>query len=205
MPYHSSWTPLFEKHNIDLNSLYITEVYPPIIQVYRVFEMPVDEIRVVLLGQDPYHGLGQAHGLSFSVPDGVTVPPSLRNIYNEVRLEFPERIHRFEGGSLEKWHSTEKIFLLNSSLTVVRGKPGTHMKEWEEFTDDVIRFISSHNSKCVFLLLGNFAKTKSKFILQKDKIVQGIHPSPMARGFVGSGVLKKVEKALGETVCWNNI
>ena len=205
MSHHESWNPLFEKHtNINLNELYVTEVYPLQNQVFKVFEMSVDEIRVVLLGQDPYHGPGQAHGLSFSVPDGITVPPSLRNIYKELRSEFPERVHEFEGGNLEVWHSREKIFLLNSSLTVVKGKPCTHMDAWIEFTDDVIRFIAEHNKKCVFLLLGNPAKLKSKFIPQKDKIVTGTHPSPMAHGFIGSGVFKKVEEALGESICWNN-
>tara|TARA_B100000073_G_scaffold314201_1_gene289191 strand:+ start:522 stop:1136 length:615 start_codon:yes stop_codon:yes gene_type:complete len=201
--YHESWKPFFEKNKVNLNILYVTEVYPPIHQIYRVFEMSVQDIRIVLLGQDPYHGPGQAHGLSFSVPYGVKVPPSLRQMYNEIKQEYPEREHIFEGGNLETWFTREKIFLLNSSLTVVRGKPGSHKNEWESFTDNAIKFIAENNKKCVFLLLGNFAKSKEKFISQKNKIVMGVHPSPLARGFIGSGIFKKVEEALGEDICWN--
>lgn len=200
-----SWDPLFDQHmNVDLTSLYVTEVYPKINDVFKVFEMPVQDIRIVLLGQDPYHGPNQAHGLSFSVTDGITTPPSLRNMYREILEEFPERNYVFKGGNLEKWHGREKIFLLNSALTVVRGKPGSHMDEWKQFTDKAIQYIAQNNTHCVFLLLGNYSKSKSKLIPQKNKIVQEVHPSPMAQGFVGSSVFKRVEAALGEEVCWSN-
>lgn len=200
---HSSWADLFSQYDFDLDELYRETVYPSRENIFQVFTMPVEEIRVVLLGQDPYHGPGQAHGLSFSVADGVAVPPSLRNIFKELCAEFPERGYSFKGGNLEPWFAREKIFLVNASLSVLPGKAGSHMKLWEEFTDDVIRYIDSRNKKCVFLLLGNFAKAKGALITRKAKIVVGIHPSPLAQGFLGSGVFKKVEAALGETIDWS--
>ena len=206
---HPCWIPLFQKHNIDLNTIYDENftVFPPIELVYRVFEMDVTDINILLLGQDPYHGPGQANGLSFSVSDGINIPPSLNNIFKELKLEFPERGYEFNSGNLERWYYEEKIFLLNSSLTVIQSVPSSHMKLWEKFTDDVIEFISENNKKCIFLLLGNFAKAKKVFILKnKDdmaRIVEETHPSPMARGFVGSNVFKRVEKALGREVNWS--
>ena len=201
---HESWKTLFDKYDIDIDEIYETgEVYPPKEFVFRVFEMDVKEIRVVCLGQDPYHGSNQAHGLSFSVPDGEKIPPSLKNIFKELILEFPERNYNFTSGNLEEWFKREKIFLLNSSLTVQQGKPGSHMKIWEDFTNEVIKFISEQNNKCVFLLLGNYAKSKSVFIKNNSKIVTEKHPSPLARGFIGSNVFKKVETVLGCQVNWS--
>ena len=100
---HASWQPLFDQWEIDLDSLYESTAYPPKELVFRVFEMPVQDIKIVLLGQDPYHGPGQAHGLSFSVPTGVATPPSLKNIYKELQLSFPERHYEFRNGDLTKW------------------------------------------------------------------------------------------------------
>ena len=202
---HNSWTKLFNKYDINLDQIYeIGEVYPPKELVFIVFQMDVKDIRVVLLGQDPYHGQNQAHGLSFSVPDSEKVPPSLKNIFKELKLEFPERNYDFSSGNLEKWFTREKIFLLNSSLTVQKGKAGSDMSIWEEFTDEVIKFISEQNDNCVFLLLGNYAKSKHVFIKNKSKIVTEVHPSPLARGFVGSNVFKRVESALGYEINWSN-
>lgn len=205
--YHPSWAPLFEEYEFDIDSLYPAEreIYPLREHLFRVFEMDVTEIRVLLLGQDPYHGPGQAHGLSFSVPSGVTVPPSLRNIYKELQDEYPDRNYTFRNGNLEQWFYREKIFLLNASLSVVRGKPGSMMDIWEDFTNDVIKFVSEHNNKCVFLLLGNFAKAKDAFISNKSRIIKGVHPSPMAaaHGFFGSGIFKQVEARLKETIDWS--
>lgn len=96
-----------------------------------------------------------------------------------------------------------KIFLLNSALTVIESKPSSHMKIWKNFTDDVINFISKHNKKCIFLLLWNFAQKKMEFIETKDNIICGIHPSPLARGFVGSNVFIEVEKKLNKTINWS--
>lgn len=206
--YHESWAPLFEKYDFeDIDEFYSSnaEIYPKKEHLFRVFEMDVREIKVLLLGQDPYHGPGQAHGLSFSVPDGVKIPPSLRNIYKELQLEFPERKYIFNSGNLENWFYREKIFLLNSSLSVIKGKPGSMMDIWEEFTNDIIKFISEQNDNCVFLLLGNFAKAKVSFIKNKERIIKGVHPSPMAasQGFFGSNLFKQVEEKLNQKINWS--
>jgi len=201
---HNSWNNLFNQYNINIDEFYeIGEVYPPKELVFRVFQMDVKDIRILLLGQDPYHGPNQANGLSFSVPDGEKIPPSLKNIYKELNLDFPERNYTFTSGNLEQWFKREKVFLLNSSLTVEKGKAGSHMKKWEVFTNDVIKFISEHNDNCVFLLLGNYAKSKQIFIKNKSKIVTEVHPSPLARGFIGSNVFKRVETVLQEEVNWS--
>lgn len=206
--YHKSWTPLFDKFNIDIDELYNDSeaVYPEKEHLLRVFEMDVREIKVLLLGQDPYHGPGQAHGLSFSVPEGVKIPPSLRNIYKELQSEFPERNYKFVSGNLEKWFYREKIFLLNASLSVIKGKPGSQMKIWEDFTNNIIKFVSEQNKSCIFLLLGNFAKAKECFIFDKERIIKGVHPSPMAahKGFFGSSIFKKVEELLEANIDWSN-
>ena len=201
---HESWKTLFDKYDIDIDEIYETgEIYPPKEFVFRVFEMDVKEIRIVFLGQDPYHGPNQAHGLSFSVPDNEKIPPSLNNIFKELILEFPERNYDFKTGNLEQWFKREKIFLLNSSLTVQKGQAGSDMSIWEDFTNEVIKFISEQNNECVFLLLGNYAKSKSVFIKNKSKIVTEVHPSPLARGFIGSKVFERVEHVLRQRVNWS--
>lgn len=206
---HESWKPLFDQYHFDVDyideicSEHNTKYYPKKEHIFRVFEMPVDSINIVLLGQDPYHGPNQAHGLSFSVDKMVRTPPSLLNIFKELKLEFPERNYQFTHGSLEKWN-TNGIFLLNCALTVEEGKPLSHMNIWSEFTDDVIRYIAENNKKCVFLLLGAFAKSKNVLVKDSKRCVEGIHPSPLARGFVGSNVFKKVESTLGFSVDWSN-
>ena len=206
--YHESWKPLFEKFSIDVDGLYSGSevVYPEKEYLFRVFEMDVREIKLLILGQDPYHGPDQAHGLSFSVPEGIKIPPSLRNIYKELQNEFPERNYEFYSGNLEKWFYREKIFLLNASLSVIKEKPGSQMKIWEEFTNNVIKFVSEQNKGCVFLLLGNFAKAKESFISNKERIIKGVHPSPLSsyNGFFGSGIFKKVEELLGANIDWSN-
>ena len=208
---NESWKPFFDKFESipNINALYSSEekpVYPEKENVYRVFEMDVTKIKVVLLGQDPYHGPNQAHGLSFSVPTGVKIPPSLRNIFKELQNEFPERNYNFVSGNLEQWFYREKIFLLNASLTVVEGKAGSHMKQWELFTNSVIEFISAQNPMCIFLLLGNFAKAKEKYILNKERIINGVHPSPLSahNGFFNSNIFIKVEELLNEKIDWSN-
>jgi uracil-DNA glycosylase len=208
---NETWKPFFDKFEStpNLNALYSSEeksVYPEKENVYRVFEMDVTKIKVVLLGQDPYHGPNQAHGLSFSVPTGVKIPPSLRNIFKELQNEFPERNYNFVSGNLEQWFYREKIFLLNASLTVVEGKAGSHMKQWETFTNSVIEFISAQNPMCIFLLLGNFAKAKEKYILNKERIINGVHPSPLSahNGFFNSNIFIKVEELLGTNIDWSN-
>jgi uracil-DNA glycosylase len=207
MNYHESWNSLFELHQFNLNDLYSGPdiVYPKKEDVFKVFEMDVKDIKILLLGQDPYHGPDQAHGLSFSVPENVPIPKSLKNIYKELNNEFPERDYTFNSGNLDKWFYKERIFLLNSSLSVIKGKPGSHIHLWEKFTNDVIKFVSNYNNNCVFLLLGAFAKDKSRFIQNKDRIVIGVHPSPLSayKGFFNSDIFIKVETILGEKVDWS--
>ena len=206
---HISWKPLFEQYNFDdIDQIYNeqNDVYPKKEHLFRVFEMDVRGIKVLLLGQDPYHGPGQAHGLSFSVPNGEKIPPSLRNIFKELQFEFPERNYKFNSGNLEPWFYREKIFLLNAALCVIKGKPGSMMAVWEDFTNDVIKFVSEQNDKCIFLLLGNFAKAKETFIQNKERILIGIHPSPLSasKGFFGSNIFKHVENKLGQQINWEN-
>ena len=204
---HKSWKPLFDTYSFDFEVIYKNDhediIYPPQSQLFRIFEMNVLDIQVVLLGQDPYHEPGQAHGFAFSVPDGVKIPPSLRNIYKELLLEFPERNYQFLSGNLEQWVYREGIFLLNTSLCVKKGTAGSHMKMWEEFTNDVIKYICEKNSTCIFLLLGNFDIKKSEFIQDKTRIITEKHPSPLARGFIGSNVFIRVENALGKEINWS--
>jgi uracil-DNA glycosylase len=204
---HKSWNKLFNKYDFDLDKLYNSEdiVYPPTEQIFRVFSINIKKIRVVLLGQDPYHNPYQANGLSFSVPDKIKIPPSLQNIYKELCIEFPERNYQFSSGNLERWFTEEKIFLLNSSLTVAKNKPSSHMAIWKDFTDDVIRYISKKNKNCIFILLGNFAKSKEKFIENKDRIITGVHPSPFSanNGFFNSDIFRKVEEKLQQEINWS--
>lgn len=204
---HKSWNELFTKHNFDLDNLYNTNniIYPKQEQVFRVFEMDVNEIKILLLGQDPYHNPDQANGLSFSVNDNIKIPPSLKNIYKEIQSEFPERNYTFTTGNLERWFNEEKIFLLNASLTVIQNKPGSQMSLWNTFTNDVIKYISRNNDKCIFVLLGNFAKSKDNYIVNKNNIIYGVHPSPLSasKGFFGSNIFKLIEEKLGEQVNWN--
>jgi uracil-DNA glycosylase len=168
--------------------------------------MDIDLIKVVLLGQDPYHGKDQAHGLSFSVNKNVKIPPSLSNIYKELQNEFPDKNYEFPHGNLEKWFNKEHIFLLNCSLSVVEGKPGSLLKKWIEFTDDVIKFIAEHNKKCIFLLLGNFSKEKTKYIENyEERCIVGVHPSPLSahRGFFGSNIFSELNKKLNYEIDWS--
>jgi uracil-DNA glycosylase len=209
---HESWNPIFEKHkeliNNNLKSMYDdTElpIYPSKDDIFTVFKMAVKDIKIILLGQDPYHGIGQAHGLSFSVNKNAKIPPSLKNIYKEIQVEYPEKNYIFEHGNLEKWFNNEKIFLLNSSLSVIESKPGSLMNKWTTFTDSIIEYISENNENCIFLLLGNYAKEKSKFISNKDRIIYGVHPSPLSanRGFFGSNIFKKLDEKVGYDVNWS--
>ena len=209
---HSSWTSIFEKHKNLINemlNMYNNDnpgaIYPIKDDIFKVFEMDITEIKLVLLGQDPYHRPGQAHGLSFSVKKDVKIPPSLRNIYKELIMEYPDRNYMFKHGNLERWFVEEKIFLLNSSLTVFKGKPGCHLKKWTDFTDDVIKMICENNKKCIFLLLGNFAKDKSNIIGDKSRYILGVHPSPLSanRGFFGSNIFKEIDNKIGYEINWN--
>jgi uracil-DNA glycosylase len=155
-------------------------VYPPAQYIFNAFKLcPFDEVKVVILGQDPYHGPNQAHGLSFSVQDGVRTPPSLQNIYKEIRSDLGKDIP--ESGNLERW-AKQGVLLLNATLTVLKGQPGSHQgKGWEQFTDAVIERVSNEKNHVVFLLWGNFARSKAKLIdSTKHCILEAPHPSPLS-------------------------
>lgn len=157
-------------------------IYPPGGQIFKAFELtPVSELKVVILGQDPYHGPGQAHGLSFSVPEGVPAPPSLKNIFKEIESDLGFKMSGYP--NLEKWAS-QGVLLLNAVLTVQAGAAASHSKiGWEEFTDAVIRYISDNCEGVVFLLWGNFARGKSALIdRSRHHVLEAAHPSPLARG-----------------------
>jgi uracil-DNA glycosylase len=162
-------------------------IYPPGSQIFRAFDLtPLDELKVVILGQDPYHGPGQAHGLSFSVSAGVPAPPSLKNIFKEIESDLGVKMSGYP--DLEKW-ARQGVLLLNAVLTVRAGMAASHSKiGWEEFTDAVIRYISDNCEGVVFLLWGNFARSKSALIdRSRHHVLEAAHPSPLARGaFFGS-------------------
>ena len=158
------------------------KIFPPGSQIFKAFELtPVDKLKVVILGQDPYHGPGQAHGLSFSVPAGIPAPPSLKNIFKEIESDLGIRMSGYP--NLEKWAS-QGVLLLNAVLTVQAGAAASHSKVgWEEFTDAVIRYISDNCEGVVFLLWGNFARGKSALIdRSRHHVLEAAHPSPLARG-----------------------
>jgi len=162
-------------------------VYPTPENVFNAFKLtPLGNIKVVILGQDPYHGEDQAHGLSFSVLNGTKVPPSLRNIYKELAADIDVGIPT--SGNLEQW-AAQGVFLLNSTLTVEDGQAGFHQGwGWEIFTDEVIRVISQEQPHVVFLLWGKFAQEKANLIDDsKHLLLKAPHPSPLSahRGFFG--------------------
>jgi uracil-DNA glycosylase len=170
-------------------------VYPPGKQIFAAFNRtPFDKARVVIIGQDPYHGPGQANGLCFSVSPGIRKPPSLVNIFKELNTDLGIPIP--QDGNLEKW-ADQGILLLNATLTVQAGMPGTHQKKgWEKFTDAVIKAIS--DNKKGIILWGNFAQTKAELIdKNKHFILMAAHPSPLARGaFFGCKHFSKTNKLL---------
>ena len=157
-------------------------IYPPGKEIFSAFDLtPFSKVKVVILGQDPYHGPNQAHGLSFSVPQGVTAPPSLKNIYKEIESDLNIKLNK--NGNLEEW-AKQGVFLLNAVLTVRASEPTSHSKiGWSSFTDKVIQTISESKEGIVFMLWGNFAKSKSSLIdKSKHLVLEGAHPSPLARG-----------------------
>lgn len=158
------------------------KIFPPGSQIFRAFELtPVQDVKVVILGQDPYHGPGQAHGLSFSVPDGVPAPPSLKNIFKEIETDLGVRMSGYP--NLEKW-ARQGVLLLNAVLTVRSGEAASHSRiGWQEFTDAVIKYISDNCEGVVFMLWGNFARTKRDLIdHSRHHVLEAAHPSPLARG-----------------------
>ncbi|WP_432204860.1 uracil-DNA glycosylase [Cetobacterium somerae] len=173
-------------------------IYPPNNEIFTAFRLTsYKDIKIVILGQDPYHGPGQAHGLAFSVKKGIALPPSLRNIYKEIINEEEGKV--FNHGCLESW-SEQGIFLLNATLTVRAGEPNSHSKiGWSTFTDEVIKKINEKKEQVIFVLWGNNAKAKKKFITNPNHIViEGVHPSPLSasRGFFGCNHFKMINEIL---------
>lgn len=175
-------------------------VYPAGKNIFEAFNRtPFPKVKVVILGQDPYHGPGQAHGLCFSVPAGIAFPPSLQNIFRELQTDldipFPK------SGDLSRW-ADQGVLLLNATLTVRDGKPGSHQgKGWETFTNAVIRELSAQRSGLVFLLWGSYAREKKSLIdLSKHFVLEAPHPSPLSvyRGFYGSKHFSKANQLLQE-------
>jgi uracil-DNA glycosylase len=168
--------------------------------IFNAFNLcPLDKVRVVILGQDPYHGEGQAHGLSFSVPDGIKIPPSLRNIYKEISSDLDKEIP--DSGNLEHL-AKQGVLLLNATLTVEEGQAGFHQGwGWETFTDEVIEKISEEKENVVFLLWGKFAQDKAGLIDEtKHLILKTTHPSPLSahRGFLGCKHFSKTNEYLSQ-------
>lgn len=165
----------------------IYQVFPPGPQIFNAFDKcPFSETKVVIIGQDPYHGIGQAHGLCFSVPSGVKPPPSLVNIFKELKSDINKEIPA--SGNLEHWAS-QGVLLLNATLTVRANTAGSHQnKGWEEFTDAAIRALNEEKENVVFLLWGAYAQKKGSFIdTQKHLVLKAAHPSPFSayNGFMG--------------------
>jgi len=184
-------------------------VFPPGPQIFSAFNLtPLTAVKVVIIGQDPYHGKDQAHGLCFSVKEGIAVPPSLKNIYKELYSDL--NIPISNSGNLTKW-ATQGVLLLNATLTVREGEAGSHQgKGWEVFTDQVIRTVSDLRAGVVFLLWGKYAQDKQELIdEQKHFILKAPHPSPFSanRGFFGCHHFSEVNNILLEnglgSIDWN--
>ena len=158
-------------------------IYPPGSKIFNAFNLtPPDRVKAVILGQDPYHNPGQAHGLSFSVPEGIAAPPSLKNIYKEISTDLGIDTSSRDG-DLTRW-ARQGVFLLNAVLTVRANQPASHSGlGWKEFTDAVISLLSSRREHLVFMLWGNYARSKSGLIdHNKHLVLEAAHPSPLARG-----------------------
>jgi len=191
--------PYFKQLTEFVRSEYASQtIYPPAKLIFNAFDQcPFEQLKVVILGQDPYHGPGQAHGLCFSVNDGVDFPPSLRNIFKEIHDDTGAAVPA--SGNLTRW-AQQGVLLLNATLTVRAHQAGSHQKRgWEQFTDSVIRLVSDRLEHVVFILWGNYAISKSEFIdSQKHLILKSVHPSPLSasRGFFGNKQFSTANKYL---------
>ena len=172
-------------------------IYPPGSLIFNAFGLtPVQNLKVVILGQDPYHGPGQAHGLSFSVPEGIPAPPSLKNIFKEIETDLD--IKMSGRTNLESW-ARQGVLMLNAVLTVQAGVAASHSRiGWQEFTDAVIRYVSDNCDGIVFMLWGNFARGKRELIdTSRHYVLEAAHPSPLARGaFFGCRHFSKTNEIL---------
>lgn len=191
--------PEFDKPYFELLTTFVRQQYqtrqcfPPARLIFNAFDScPFDKVRVVIIGQDPYHDVGQAHGLCFSVNDGVAVPPSLVNIYHEIHRDLGKPIP--PSGNLQRW-ATQGVLLLNATLTVEAHRPGSHQgKGWEELTDAAIQALNERREHLVFMLWGSYAQRKGQFIdRRKHLVLETSHPSPLSvyRGFDGCGHFSK--------------
>ena len=175
-------------------------IYPDDNEIFEALKLtPFEKVKVVILGQDPYHGVGQAHGLCFSVKKGVKTPPSLVNIFKELKDDL--KIQPPQNGYLEPW-AREGVLLLNSVLTVEAGEAGSHHgKGWEQFTDKIIEILNEKKNNLVFILWGGPAQKKASKVDQtKHLVLKSVHPSPLSfyRGFLGSKPFSKTNKYLNE-------
>jgi len=205
---HADWNELLNKEfskdyfirlSEFVNSEYLSKsIYPPKQQVFNAFNLCLpSNLKVVIIGQDPYHQAGQANGLSFSISDGIRVPPSLKNIFKELELDIPG-FRSPASGNLEPW-SKQGVLLLNTLLTVEDSKPGSHRDSgWLQFTDAVITTLSEQKVHLVFMLWGNYAISKETLIdASKHLILKAAHPSPLARGaFFGNKHFSKANAYL---------
>ncbi len=197
--------PYYLKLRQFLKNEYSTKIiYPSMYDIYNAFKYTdYNSVKVVILGQDPYHGEGEAHGLSFSVKPGIAIPPSLKNIYKELRDSLGCYIPN--NGYLEKW-ANQGVLLLNTSLTVQKDMANSHRGiGWEIFTDKVIKLLNEREKPVIFMLWGNNAKSKLPYIdASKHKVLMSVHPSPLSasRGFFGCGHFKYANEfleSIGET------
>ena len=214
-PIHDSWRALLDaefakSYMADLRA-YLAHrktqrvvVYPHSSQWFNAFGLtPVDSVKVVILGQDPYHKAGQAHGLSFSVPAGVALPPSLLNIYKEIDTDVAREASLVarRAGCLENW-ARQGVFLLNSVLTVEQGQAAAHQgRGWETFTDAVVKYLSDERDDLVFLLWGSYAQKKGQVIdAKRHRVLRAPHPSPLSahRGFFGCAHFSQANQWLEE-------
>jgi uracil-DNA glycosylase len=175
-------------------------IYPKGRDIFRAFDRcPIDQVKVVILGQDPYHGPGQANGLCFSVHEGMPFPPSLTNIFKEIKNDLGNDIP--PNGSLDRW-ADQGVLLLNATLTVRAHQAGSHQKRgWEEFTDAVIQQLANEKKGIVYMLWGNYAQKKASIVdTQQNLVLKSVHPSPLSahRGFFGSGHFSQANDYLKE-------
>lgn len=193
--------PYFELLTMFVRQQYATrQCFPPARLIFNAFDScPFDQVRVVIIGQDPYHDVGQAHGLCFSVNDGVAIPPSLLNIYKEIARDLGKPVP--SSGNLQRW-AAQGVLLLNATLTVEAHHPGSHQgKGWEELTDAAIQALSTQKEHLVFMLWGSYAQRKGQFIDRKKHLVlESSHPSPLSvyRGFEGCGHFSKANAYLAK-------
>lgn len=204
---HESWKeflesefskPYFKELSSFLHQAYETQtIFPPKPYVFRAFTTDLQQVKVVILGQDPYHTPGAAHGLAFSVPDSQPVPPSLVNIYKEIDAEYGQ--HANKTGNLKSWQD-QGVLMLNNVLTVEAHKAGSHRgKGWETFTEATVKYLNAQCEHLVFLLWGRDARSKKPLIdVQKHLILESPHPSPLSAhaGFFGNGHFRKANEFL---------